>query len=704
MWVGRHLQRISRGPALIEDKCLHLEDKRPLPFHKRETMSLKLPRNVWDFNLKTDSVRIGRSKSVMPGEHSAASNRPSSPNMLDRPIKSGWLKKQRSLVKHWQSRWFVLRGFYLCYYKEEEDGKPQGCIVLQDYKVNELPSNPEHPGKFLFEIVPASCGDRDRIGSVQDSHMLMANSQNEMEDWVKAIRRTTGAASSGAVFGQRLADTVAYEQKFGQHLVPIIVEQCADFMREHGLNEEGIFRLPGQDNLVKELRDAFDSGERPSFDRDTDVHTVASLFKLYLRELPEPVIPWSQYEDFLACSQIMSNDEEEGQQEVMKQVSLLPQANYNLLSYICRFLHEVQLHCSVNKMSVDNLATVIGVNLLRPKIEDPVAIMRGAPQIQKLMTVLISSHDELFPKHKDKPPSPLKSDSKKASIQRSSVGWGAAELVTGTATGSSRPCQIDGNGSSTSENELENWNDSPRKRTQTLPARKCTLSSVGEMLISAKADSSNTLKNSQIRSCEETIIERHRRTHSQDTLKVLFADQRVSTYDNVPTPTSFCSSQDKDSLGTGWSAVPSALSTADDAGSGQVVSSGNSLLETSQSLSAKTQQEQPKVDSKGEEIEVGLGEMSMEQIRSQLMELRQELNSQKHSYEERIESLEKENYEVWAKVVRLNQQLEQEKKKHEALEIRLRNTMRAQEDADKRNQVLEKELKDFFQTKNETSS
>lgn len=70
-----------------------------------------------------------------------------------------------------------------------------------------------------------------------------------------------------AVFGQRLDETVAYEQKFGPHLVPILVEKCAEFILEHGLNEEGIFRLPGQDNLVKQLRDAFDAGERPSFER-----------------------------------------------------------------------------------------------------------------------------------------------------------------------------------------------------------------------------------------------------------------------------------------------------------------------------------------------------------------------------------------------------------------------------------------------------
>lgn len=39
------------------------------------------------------------------------------------------------------------------------------------------------------------------------------------------------------------------------------------------------------------------------------MHTVASLLKLYLRDLPEPVVPWSQYEGFLLCGQLMNADE-----------------------------------------------------------------------------------------------------------------------------------------------------------------------------------------------------------------------------------------------------------------------------------------------------------------------------------------------------------------------------------------------------------
>lgn len=43
---------------------------------------------------------------------------------------------------------------------------------------------------------------------------------------------------------------------------------------------------------------------------NTDVHTVASLLKLYLRELPEPVVPYAKYEDFLSCATLLSKEEE----------------------------------------------------------------------------------------------------------------------------------------------------------------------------------------------------------------------------------------------------------------------------------------------------------------------------------------------------------------------------------------------------------
>ncbi|XP_061148658.1 rho GTPase-activating protein 24 isoform X2 [Syngnathus typhle] len=249
-------------------------------------------------------------------------------------------------------------------------------------------------------------GDRERMTTNHETYLLMASTQNDMEDWVKTIRRVIWAPFGGGIFGQKLEETVRYERRYGNKMAPMLVEQCADFIRERGLREEGLFRLPGQANLVKELQEAFDCGEKPLFDCNTDVHTVASLLKLYLRELPEPVVPFHKYDDFLACTKLLGMEDDTGMKELRKLVDGLPPVNYNLLKYICRFLDEVQSYSGVNKMSVQNLATVFGPNILWPKFKDPVAIMEGTVLVQQLMAVLIGRHDTLFPWDVDCPAGP----------------------------------------------------------------------------------------------------------------------------------------------------------------------------------------------------------------------------------------------------------------------------------------------------------
>uniref|UniRef100_A0A8D0L6C8 Rho GTPase-activating protein 24 n=1 Tax=Sphenodon punctatus TaxID=8508 RepID=A0A8D0L6C8_SPHPU len=661
-------------------------------------MSLKLPRN-WDFHLKMDAAKIARSRNVMTGDPMAACNRSSSLNLLERPLKIGWLKKQRSIVKNWQQRYFVLKGQQLYYYKDEEENKPQGCMYLQGSTViKEIATNSDEAGKFIFEIIPGASGDQIRPG--QDSYVLMANSQSEMEEWVKSIRRVMGSRS-GVVFGQRLPETMVYEQKFGRHLVPILVEKCAEFIREHGVNEEGIFRLPGQDNLVRQLRDAFDAGERPSFDRDTDVHTVASLFKLYLRELPEPVVPWMQYENFLLCGQLLGADETKGHQELAKQLAVLPRDNYNLLSYICRFLHEIQLNSSVNKMSVDNLATVIGVNLIRPKIEDPAIIMRGTHQIQKVMTVMIGDHAKLFPASKDVPPSPptQKDDPKKATVPRSSVGWDAVEALPVSRAGSvtqgqtkdaldfSRPSAVvEDNGELQPKDVLGSWKMQSRKRTQTLPNRKSFLTPAAplEKTSSDKSDIfNNDFWSSSLESqfSPRSSTDGHKRTLSQDLFKLLDL-HRVSTYDNVP------SSQE----GSGEETCTSPLS----------LTSSSSEKDSLPSQSPSHMQKgTPDPNITEEEV---LGQENQESLHKEILGLKKELETQKKDYEAQIKSLEKENYEVWAKVVRLNEEIEREKKKFAALELELQNVEHSREDVEKRNKVLEQEFQDFVKSMGQSNA
>ncbi|KAG2032469.1 hypothetical protein BDR03DRAFT_970000 [Suillus americanus] len=76
--------------------------------------------------------------------------------------------------------------------------------------------------------------------------------------------------------------------------LPALVVRCAQHILTWGVQELGLFRVNGRSSHVAKLRSEFDTGA--DFDiaqcspGDLDPHAVASIFKAYLRELPEPIL------------------------------------------------------------------------------------------------------------------------------------------------------------------------------------------------------------------------------------------------------------------------------------------------------------------------------------------------------------------------------------------------------------------------------
>ncbi|XP_057226975.1 rho GTPase-activating protein 22 isoform X3 [Malurus melanocephalus] len=539
------------------------------------------------------------------------------------------------------------------------------------------------------------------------------------------------------IFGQRLEDTVQSERKYGQRLAPLLVEQCVDFIRERGLTEEGLFRMPGQANLVKDLQDSFDCGEKPLFDSNTDVHTVASLLKLYLRELPEPVIPFAKYEDFLSCGQLLSKDEGEGTQELVKQVKNLPQANYNLLKYICKFLDEVQAHSSINKMSVQNLATVFGPNILRPKMEDPVTMMEGTSLVQHLMTVLISEQGRIFAvPQAELPGSQLEI---RPMRQRSTVEWISEEDAEDSRSHNSAASPADlpsGNavaleatpGPAVKITPPEQSGKStqpatsPSKRVQTLPPWKYSFRQQGARSVSPKLGSSS-LDIPNLSSSGNWLmnglysLRGHRRTASGERVKDSCSSQRLSTYDNVPSSSLSLSTHSMAS--TTWSTSSCEISVMDSVSSCPACRASDSSALSSLKTEWVTQDSLSQSEVKTADLENSMDRFeacssSSEQsdpaaasrdsvqcsraLQSLVVELKTELSKQRTEYESSIKRIEETSADLRNQVVRLEEELDQERKKYTMLEIKLRNSERAREDAEKRNYLLQKEMEEFFST------
>ena len=80
------------------------------------------------------------------------------------------------------------------------------------------------------------------------------------------------------------------------------------------LEAEGLYRVSGQTSELLELKEKFDSGDKIDFSRYTDINIVCSAVKLYLRELPIPVVTFDAYNEVMkATSELGEEGGREGE-------------------------------------------------------------------------------------------------------------------------------------------------------------------------------------------------------------------------------------------------------------------------------------------------------------------------------------------------------------------------------------------------------
>ncbi|KAM4678512.1 rho GTPase-activating protein 24-like [Discoglossus pictus] len=75
-----------------------------------------------------------------------------------------------------------------------------------------------------------------------------------------------------------------------------------------------------------------------------------------------------------------------------------------------------------------------------------------------------------------------------------------------------------------------------------------------------------------------------------------------------------------------------------------------------------------------------------------------QISKQKANYETKLKSLEQRNNELTSEIQTLHSKLEQQKKWYNILEIKRRNAERAREDAEQRNEKLQREMEEFYKT------
>ncbi|XP_066929339.1 LOW QUALITY PROTEIN: rac GTPase-activating protein 1-like [Clytia hemisphaerica] len=216
---------------------------------------------------------------------------------------------------------------------------------------------------FVWNLV-GPCNKKVRFGShISKCKECKAMCHNECRDKVPLpcipSKDTPGRKREGAI--------ESYISGSGLQ-VPKIVTTCIEEVEKRGLRELGIYRVPGMDRDVKELKEKFLRGRNPDLNKINDIHVVCGCLKDFLRGLSEPLVTFTLHESFMVSAAL--TDEDDSLSGMYQCVSELPQANRETLAAIVIHLQKVATSTET-QMSVSNLSKVFGPTLIGHRSSNP---------------------------------------------------------------------------------------------------------------------------------------------------------------------------------------------------------------------------------------------------------------------------------------------------------------------------------------------
>ncbi|KAI8993514.1 Rho GTPase activation protein [Pilobolus umbonatus] len=197
-------------------------------------------------------------------------------------------------------------------------------------------------------------------------------------------------SNENSIFGLPLHLAVNLTRVDTDDMIPAIFRRCIEYLNTYGIHEVGIYRIPGSTTTVNRLKGLFDHGADMDFKETMpDPHAVGTLLKMYLRELPDPIIPYEFTNEYAhhfmnAIQSFNENEKKSIETTINLSTSLssltetnslppissnllrtvrsitarIPAYNYCLLQKLFHHLKKVVECEEENRMSISNLAVI----------------------------------------------------------------------------------------------------------------------------------------------------------------------------------------------------------------------------------------------------------------------------------------------------------------------------------------------------------
>ncbi|XP_025069508.1 rho GTPase-activating protein 4 isoform X1 [Alligator sinensis] len=286
---------------------------------------------------------------------------------------------------------------------EEHDGLELGIQESQDLTPTRTP-----PGKRRAQLQETESFYLAKLSDFLQDRSIQAKLESKRDQLQAALKRAASAEKLGRTPqhlrcprplsqcpGQGFpSDLETFVQSTGEP-IPLVVKSCIRYINLHGLQHEGIFRVPGSQVEVSELRNAFERGEDPLADPVTPISldSVAGALKLFFRGLQPPLLPPELYNDLIATDQLPTGPYRLAQLHAV--LSKLSAPTLVLLRYLFAFLNHLSQYSDENLMDAHNLAVCFGPALGGlPPGTDPVG---AQPRFDAAVAALVLQPDAAFP-------------------------------------------------------------------------------------------------------------------------------------------------------------------------------------------------------------------------------------------------------------------------------------------------------------------
>ncbi|NXW24025.1 HMHA1 protein, partial [Circaetus pectoralis] len=205
--------------------------------------------------------------------------------------------------------------------------------------------------------------------------------------------------------------------------IPFIIKKCISEIEKRALKTKGIYRVNGVKTRVEKLCQAFENGKELVELSQASPHDISNVLKLYLRQLPEPIMPFRMYNELMGLAkESLQGGEAKGKsgkggpelvdrgadtdkvvvnlvlklKELLKE---LPWENMATLQYLLQHLRRIVEVEQDNKMTSSNLGIVFGPTLMRPRPTDATISLSSLvdyPHQARIIEALIIFYSTIF--------------------------------------------------------------------------------------------------------------------------------------------------------------------------------------------------------------------------------------------------------------------------------------------------------------------